>query len=203
MKFVKLDINKHDLNEVAQLIYETDSETLNFYFKTKKNAAEKIEKLLKDKNSSWSYENIYIATGDNNEVFGVLLAYTGEEANAKNDFKSFFKNLNLLDALKFLILDMGDIWAGFDLKDDDFYLSDLAVDEKCRGKGIGTFILKKSIELAREKGCKRVVLDVDIENEGALRLYQRIGFKIFNKKRIRWLDGKKGVYNMEYELKYN
>lgn len=35
MKFVKLDINKHDLNKVANLMHETDAETFIFYFKTK------------------------------------------------------------------------------------------------------------------------------------------------------------------------
>ena len=55
----------------------------------------------------------------------------------------------------------------------------VAVDEKARGQGIGSFILQEGIKLAREKGCKRSVLDVDIKNEGALRMYERFGFKKF------------------------
>lgn len=200
MKFVKLDRNKHDLNKVANLMYETDAETFNFYFFTKENAAKRIEILVEAGNSNWGHENIYLATGKNNQVFGLLLAYTKEEEDTKNDFMLYFKNLNLLDAFKFVFLDIGDIWAGVDLKKGDFYISDLAVDEKCRNKWIGTFLLEKSLELAREKRCKRAVLDVNVENEGALRLYKRFGFKIFNKKTIWWFGGKMGVYNMEYKL---
>lgn len=128
------------------------------------------------------------------------MAYTKEEEDTKSDFKMYFKNLNLFNALKFVFLDIGDICAGADLKKGDFYISDLAVDEKCRNKGIGTFLLEKSLGLAREKKCIRAVLDVDIKNEGALRLYNGVGFKIFNKKTIWWFGGEMGVYNMEYKL---
>lgn len=200
MKFVQLDLNKHDLNKVAGLIYETDAETLNFYFKNKENAAQKIEKLIKAGKNSVGHEHIYVATEDDNQIYGVLVTETEGEENAKNDFKAYFKTLIFWDALKFVFLDMGDILMGADLEKGDYYLSDLAVDEACRGKGIGTFILEKSLELAMEKGCRRVVLDVYLENEGALKLYKRFGFKIFNEKSIRWFDGKKGVYNMEYRL---
>jgi ribosomal protein S18 acetylase RimI-like enzyme len=200
MKFLKLNTNKHDLNKVAELIYETDSKTFNFYFKSRKGAAKRIRKLITTVNNSWSYKNIYVATGSENQVYGILSAYSEGEVNTTTDFKVYFKNLSFFDALKFLMLDIGDIRAGADLNNGDFYLSDLAVDLKCRGRGIGTFILKNSIDLAKEKRCKRVVLDVDMENEGALRLYKRLGFEIFNRKSFKWFGGEKGVYNMEYKL---
>lgn len=200
MRFVKMDINKHDLNKVAELMYETDSETYNFYFKNQQSTVQRIKRLIIAGDSSWSHENIYIVTESNSRVLGVLVAYKGEEAHKRSDFKAYFKNLNFFDAVKFVFLDIGDTLLGADLDEDDYYLSDLAVDGKCRGKGIGTFILERSLELARERGCKRVVLDVYLDNESALRLYKRVGFKIFNKKSIRWFGGEKRVYNMEYKL---
>ena len=74
------------------------------------------------------------------------------------------------------------------------------MDENSRGQGIGSFILEAGIKLAREKGCKRAVLDVDIGNEGALRLYQRFGFRKFKEKSLSLLGWKKGAFNMEYLL---
>lgn len=202
MKLAKLDTNKHDLNEVAGLIYETDAKAFDFYFKNKENASKRIEKLIKAGNNNMGYEKIYVVTEteDDDQVYGVLVTEIGEEENIKNDFGAYFKTLNLWDALKLVFLDIGDMLIGVKLNRDDYYLADVAVDEQCRGKGIGTFILEESLELAREKGCKRVVLDVDLENEGALKLYERFGFKIFKKRSVRWFDGKKGVYNMEYRL---
>nr|WP_279383428.1 hypothetical protein [Methanobacterium formicicum] len=43
-------------------------------------------------------------------------------------------------------------------------------------------------------------MDVDIENEGALRLYERSGFKIFKERTISLFGWKKGAFNMEYVL---
>lgn len=52
----------------------------------------------------------------------------------------------------------------------------MAVKESYRNKGIGTFLLKELITLARGKGYKNLSLSVDIKNP-AVRLYERFGFK--------------------------
>lgn len=201
MDFIKLDINKHDLLKVSELIYETDTETLNFYFKNKKNAGERIETLIKAGDNSWGYENIYIVTTDSDQVLGVLLAYKADEDPADNDFKAYFKNLNIIDALKFTILNIVDeVMTGYKLDKDDYYLSDIAVDKEYRLRGVGTFILENALELARGKKCKRVVLDVYINNTGALNFYEKFGFNIFNTKHINWFGREKGINSMEYKL---
>lgn len=201
MKLVKLDINKHDTHLVASLIYETDDNIFDFYFKNKQNAADRIEKLVKNGKSNYGYENIYVVTREDDQVYGLLVISHGGKEDIINDFKVYSKTLNLWDALKFIFIEIGGRMFLSDLEEDDFYLAAIAVDINSRGKGIGTFILGKSLELAREKGFKRVLLDVDLDNEGALKLYRRFGFSIFNKKSIRWFNGEKGVYNMEYRLK--
>ena len=199
MKLVKFDIDKHDLNDAASLIYETDACTFNFYFKTKENAITKIKKLINAGKNNLGHEHIYIVTEKcEKQIFGLLMASKGDEEDIKRDFKTYFKALNLYDALKFVLFDIVDNMILADLDIHDFYLGAVAVNEDCRGKGIGTFILGESLKLARKKNCKRVVLDVDLENDGALRLYERFGFKIFNKKSIRWFGGEKGAFNMEY-----
>lgn len=200
MKFRKLNLIEDDLNKVARLIFQTDAEILNFYFKDKDRSVERIEKLIRAGDNSWGHEFIYVVSGDSDKIFAVLVAYKKEDIGTLSDLKAFFKNLNFLDALKFVLVGIGYMWIGSPLDGDDYYLSDLAVDEKCRGRGIGTFILEKSLELARDKGCKKVVLDADPKNEGAIRLYQRFGFIEFNKKSMKWFGGERAFYNMEYEL---
>lgn len=197
MKLVKLDINRHDLNEVSGLIYETDTEMYNFFFNRKENAVKIIKKLLKEGNNSLGHEHTYIITEDN-RVLGLLVYSIGNETSRKEDYRAFFKVLNPWDALKFTIFDILDGLILSDLRENDYYLACVAVNENFRGRGIGTFILEKAKELASEEGCARIVLDVDLENEGALRLYEKSGFKTFNKKSIRWFNGEKGTFNMEY-----
>lgn len=199
MKLIKFDVDVHDLDNAALLIYETDAETFNFYFKNRQNATKRIKKLIKSGKNNLGHENIYIVTEkDKKQILGLLVASKGSEEDIKRDFKTYFKTLNPYDALKFVLFDIVDNMILADLDNYDFYLGAVAVNEDCRGKGIGTFILEKSLEIARKLNCKRVVLDVDLENDGALRLYERFGFKIFNKKSIRWFGGEKGAFNMEY-----
>lgn len=46
-----------------------------------------------------------------------------------------------------------------------------------RGRGLGTILLRKSIEGFRQAGLKRVSLEVTAKNVRARRLYRRLGFR--------------------------
>ena len=56
----------------------------------------------------------------------------------------------------------------------------ICVDEKCRGKGIGTKLLERIKEIAKLKGCTDLYLTVNRENEKAIKVYEKFGFKIKN-----------------------
>lgn len=55
-------------------------------------------------------------------------------------------------------------------------LEDMVVSAEHRGAGIGSTLLTHAIELAREKGCKRISLMTDQDNETAQHFYQKQGF---------------------------
>ena len=55
-------------------------------------------------------------------------------------------------------------------------IHDLAVTAEYRGQGVGTMLLDAVAQRARELGCCRVTLEVDTENPGAKKLYERSGF---------------------------
>lgn len=57
------------------------------------------------------------------------------------------------------------------------YLDDLCVDEKCRGKHIGTILYKAVLDLARNTGCYNVTLNVWTCNESAMKFYEKMGMK--------------------------
>jgi len=52
----------------------------------------------------------------------------------------------------------------------------LAVLPEKRGQGIGAQIMDFAESLAKSKGFRRILLDVELENEGARRFYKRLGF---------------------------
>ncbi|KFV79112.1 N-alpha-acetyltransferase 30, partial [Struthio camelus australis] len=56
------------------------------------------------------------------------------------------------------------------------YIAMLAVDSKYRRKGIGTNLVKKAIYAMVEGDCDEVVLETEITNKSALKLYENLGF---------------------------
>jgi ribosomal protein S18 acetylase RimI-like enzyme len=60
---------------------------------------------------------------------------------------------------------------------EDCWLEDLYVAEAARGAGLGRALTEAVIDRARERGCRRVELDVNTENTAALALYRSLGFE--------------------------
>ena len=58
-----------------------------------------------------------------------------------------------------------------------WYVSGLAVDPLFEGRGAGRALMDALIELARERGGRRITLRVFAPNERALGLYERLGFE--------------------------
>ncbi len=59
---------------------------------------------------------------------------------------------------------------------EDCLLEDLFVLADARGHGLGRALVEATIALARERGCRRVELDVNEDNAPALALYRTFGF---------------------------
>lgn len=54
------------------------------------------------------------------------------------------------------------------------HVEDVVVDKTVRGKGIGEGLVKRLVDIAREKGCYKVILDCGEEN---VRFYQKCGLE--------------------------
>jgi ribosomal protein S18 acetylase RimI-like enzyme len=59
---------------------------------------------------------------------------------------------------------------------EDALLEDLFVLESARGSGLGRALLERVVAEARERGCRRIELDVNDNNDAALALYRSAGF---------------------------
>ena len=57
------------------------------------------------------------------------------------------------------------------------YLDDLSVTEECRGRGVGTKLIRLAEGYAKELGIPAIVFHVEKSNVNAHRLYKRLGYK--------------------------
>lgn len=57
------------------------------------------------------------------------------------------------------------------------YIDDLCVDEKLRGKHIGSALYNAALDFAKNNGCYNVTLNVWSCNESALKFYEACGLK--------------------------
>ena len=58
----------------------------------------------------------------------------------------------------------------------DCWLEDLYVSDRARGAGMGRALVEAAVARARSRGCRRIELDVNEQNEAALALYRACGF---------------------------
>jgi ribosomal protein S18 acetylase RimI-like enzyme len=202
MNLIKLDLNKHDVDLVSELIYETDiSLFTTFLDKERSKAIKKLKTLIIAGKNSYGHEHIYIGEDDNGGVMGILVAFRGDEIKYIEEIMIFKDKMEFLNFLKLaLVKPIYDKITASTIENDDLYIGNLVVADGLRGKGIGTKLLKDSFELASDKNCKRVLLDVTFENINAKRLYERTGFDVCVKKQFKWMGKSEGTYGMEYPI---
>lgn len=55
-------------------------------------------------------------------------------------------------------------------------LSDVRLEPQFRGNGVGTELIQKTIEAAKDAGCYKILADSRFERENVHRLYEKFGF---------------------------
>ena len=85
------------------------------------------------------------------------------------------KHLGLIRGLSTLVL-FGFLYER-KVSEGELFMDGIVVDPEMRGKGVGTKILEKLSNFAREKGYKTIKLEVIDTNSRAKKLYESEGFK--------------------------
>ncbi len=57
------------------------------------------------------------------------------------------------------------------------YIYAMVVDEKYRGKGYGTGLIREALDRSKKQGMKRVELDSGFQREKAHEFYKKLGFE--------------------------
>jgi len=71
---------------------------------------------------------------------------------------------------------------------DTVEIKNIAVDAAFQGQGIGQGLLKDAINLAKEKGFKKIIIGTGDAGIQQLYLYQKVGFEIYDIKHGYFID---------------
>jgi ribosomal protein S18 acetylase RimI-like enzyme len=185
MEFIKFDITRHELNVVADLIFETEPEFFSLLFgKNKEKALSRIKRIIQIGGTSFGHNFIYLAV-ENDKILGITILYKGDEINSRIETKKIFEALDLFGIIRLFLFELLLIrrLLTVNLYDNDLYVSNVCVYKKYRSKGFGTYLLTNVLKKANEKKCKRIILDVLNENQIAIDLYKKMGFEIRKERR--------------------
>jgi len=98
----------------------------------------------------------------------------------RENFYSFFSREAPIDEDASLVLFDRETIVGFvkiDLVEEGAYVHGVGVLPGYRRQGFGKFVLGTSLRRAAQNNRKKMVLEVDVENQAAIGLYESLGFK--------------------------
>ena len=185
MRYETFDPKIHDVYKVASLFYDVDFRTFDMLFKSSDKAIDRIAKSIEDED----LETFKVVLDDDGSIIGILIYYIDK-----------FPRHFYLRSLRLLIVDILDYFVLSDVGPGDLYIAEIAIDKSLRGQGLGKKVLLEVIDYARGKNLDRIILDADFRNHAAKRLYEKLGFREYNKKRVKFLNFERGMYNMEFKL---
>ena len=98
----------------------------------------------------------------------------------RENFDSFFSRKVPIDEDASIVLFDGERIVGFvkiDIVENGAYVHGVGVLPEYRRQGLGKFVLGTSLCKAAKNNRKRMILEVDVENQAAIGLYRSLGFK--------------------------
>ncbi|MCH4825961.1 MAG: GNAT family N-acetyltransferase [Planococcus sp. (in: firmicutes)] len=160
--------NPSDAEKVAPLIINAIGKIANHMTAQKDSEAvrEKVENMVRGENTRHSYRYTYVATLDG-KITGILVLYHGNLAETLDRY--------LIEQLK---KQGHERTLEPEAHTDEWYIDTVSVDSAYQGKGIGSKLLNYAEELVSSNGGGKLSLNVDIDKEGAIRLYKRLGYSV-------------------------
>lgn len=183
-----------DAAECAELVYMPMGRLADFLFGFDDPAFARrvLERLFAQHANRFSYEFADV-TQIEGQVTGLLLGYP--EHAMQHMQLSMFRQLSAIydwgQMLRFLrrtlpLARLAEAEAG------EFCIFSLAVRPEFQGRGIGTRLMRHAETRARQAGLAVCSLGVEVDNDGARRLYERLGYQVVATVRVPHLEARIG-----------
>jgi ribosomal protein S18 acetylase RimI-like enzyme len=129
-----------------------------------------LEQFFQEPANRISYENTLVledseaTAGPLRKIVGVTVSYDGSVARKLDE---------PLEKAASLQSGLSDYQIPTEAEPDEFYLDTVSVDPSCQGRGFG-----------RRSGHNRIGLLVDVVNPAAMRLYERLQFRVVKRRHL-------------------
>lgn len=170
----------NEIDACANLIFTSGPDLYRYIFATQEpNIYDYIKFLCNVKGSLFSTDNIQIEEEDS-IVRGLILAYPARDmvkisVKMLKSIPGLFRISGFLNFMKIISrMDLNRYFPG--TENDELFISNLAVFEEYRGKGIGLALLQKAENKACEINLEKLSLYVELDNSNAIRIYEKCGF---------------------------
>lgn len=182
MKIRKFDRKIDDIDIVADLILKAYSES-GQEVSIDESSTQMVSDFIETGNNFIGKESIYVCLKDDN-IAGLVVGYPGKSYSKLKTTLNLLLKFRMTQIFNYLVVSSQLFDTGYTpyLEEDDFYISVIVVDSKYRNRGIGTKLLNYAAQIARDRGCKQIVLEVDRNNQAAMSLYMKYGFTTPSKK---------------------
>ena len=134
----------------------------------------------------YSYVHTRVAEEDG-VVSGSLLSYPGEIYHdlRHKTFTELWPDLSRMDETSEQETDPG-----------EYYLDTLAVLPEFRHRGIGRALLEDGIRQGTELGYKQMALVADMDMPHLIRLYEKVGFRLADRRRAFGVDFQRMIFTL-------
>lgn len=119
---------------------------------------------------NYSYRNVQLALLKG-EIAGMMLAYRLPPAGEVADLSEYPEFIRPLIELEQCV-------------PNSYYINMLATYPHFRHQGVGSALMARVDPLARQRGCTLSSIEVFDENSGALRLYERLGYRVIGQRPV-------------------
>jgi ribosomal protein S18 acetylase RimI-like enzyme len=167
-----------DADFVAKIMYATMGSLADYLFEQDVPAIEAaLVKLFSRNAGRFGYRITVIAESAGVPV-GMLVSCAGMELNRINlkTFPQFFPVLGFKRTIGFMLRGVT-LPGGNEAEKDEYYISNLGVSPSAQGRGFGSQLLAYAEQIALASGLSKTSLIVSSHNDGAQRLYERVGYR--------------------------
>lgn len=142
-----------------------------------------LQNLFRQRKNLFSFEHSYFIEL-NGKKAGMILGYDGKSERGESWRTGLliikYMKLGFFARIPSLLKALSAVGR---VEDNEYYISNLAVYPEFRGNKLGTNLLVRAEEGAKSCGAEKMALDVAMNNQGAIRLYNRLGYLIVGKPR--------------------